>query len=100
VTKFHQNRSRMKGRSARERHTYRQTNSAENIGPSGLQSGQKYNYNVITNSHYHDHDNYYFITTLANHDHDMTAVNHDLLQNQQQWQCIEERRWQQKLPVL
>ena len=48
VTKFHQNRSTLKGRSAVKRHTDRQThtetdsqtNSAENNGPSGLQSGQ------------------------------------------------------------
>jgi len=37
VTKFHQNRSTLKGRSAGQRHTHRQTNSAENNGPSGLQ---------------------------------------------------------------
>jgi len=41
VTKFHQNRSMLKGRSASQRHTDRQTNSAENKGPSGLQSGQQ-----------------------------------------------------------
>ena len=45
VTKFHQNRSTLKCRSAGQRHadkhTDRQTNSAENKGPSGLQSGQK-----------------------------------------------------------
>ena len=41
VTKFHQNRSTLKGRSAGQRHTDRQTNSAENNGPSGLQSGQQ-----------------------------------------------------------
>jgi len=45
VTKFHQNRSTVKGRSAGQRHTHRHTNSAENKGPSGLQSGQ---YTVIT----------------------------------------------------
>ena len=43
VTKFHQNRSTLKGRSAGQRQTHREreTNSAENKGPSGLQSGQK-----------------------------------------------------------
>ena len=45
VTKFDQNRLRLKGRSASqrqtERHTDRQTNSAENNGPSDLQSGHK-----------------------------------------------------------
>ena len=49
VTKFHQNRSTLKGRSAGQRYTGRQTdrqtgrqtNSAENKGPSGLQSDQK-----------------------------------------------------------
>jgi len=40
VTKFHQNQSTLKGRSASQIHTDRQTNSAENNGPSGLQSGQ------------------------------------------------------------
>jgi len=44
VTKFRQNRSTLKVRSASQRHTHRhtdsQTNSAENNGPSGLQSGQ------------------------------------------------------------
>jgi len=43
-TKFRQNRLTLKGRSAGQRHTDRQTerqaNSAENNGPSGLQSGQ------------------------------------------------------------
>jgi len=45
VTEFHQNRSTFKGRSAGQRHTHtdRQTNSAENNGPSGLQSGQQKN---------------------------------------------------------
>ena len=37
VTKFRQSRSTLKGRD-----TDRQTNSAENNGPSGLQSGQKF----------------------------------------------------------
>jgi len=47
VTKFRQNQSTFKGRSAGQRHTNtdrqtdRQTNSAENKGPSGLQSGQQ-----------------------------------------------------------
>jgi len=46
VTKFHQNRSTLKDRSASQRHTHRQTDSqtknlAENNGPSGLQSGQQ-----------------------------------------------------------
>jgi len=41
VTKFRQNRLTLKGRSAGQRHTDRQTNSAENNGPSGLQSGQQ-----------------------------------------------------------
>ena len=47
VTKFRQNLSTLKGRSAGQRHTDthrqtdRQTNSAENKGPSVLQSGQK-----------------------------------------------------------
>ena len=41
VTKW-QNRLTLKGRSAGQRHTDRQTNSAENNGPSGLQSGQKF----------------------------------------------------------
>jgi len=40
VTKFHQNRLTTNGRSAGQRQTHRQTNSAENKGPSGLQSGQ------------------------------------------------------------
>ena len=57
MTKFHQNRSTLKGRSADQRHTdrqtdrqtdrhthtHRQTNSAKNKGPSGLQSGQYIN---------------------------------------------------------
>jgi len=42
VTKFRQNRLTMKGRSAGQRHIVRQTNSAENKDPSGLQSGQKW----------------------------------------------------------
>jgi len=43
VTKFHQNRSTLKGRIAGQRHTQTdlQANSAENKGPSGLQSGQQ-----------------------------------------------------------
>ena len=42
VTKFHQNRSTLKGRSAvRDTQTHRQANLAENNGPSGLQSGQQ-----------------------------------------------------------
>jgi len=47
VTKFHQNRLMLKGRSAGQRHTHTdrqtdsQTNSAKNNGPSGLQMGQK-----------------------------------------------------------
>jgi len=41
VTKFHQNRLTLKGRSAGQRYTDTQTNSAENKGPSGLQSGQQ-----------------------------------------------------------
>ena len=41
VTKFRQNWLTLKGRSAGQRHTHRQTNSAENNGPSGLQSGQQ-----------------------------------------------------------
>jgi len=43
VTKFHQNRLTLKGRSAGQRHihTHWQTNWAENNGPSGLKSGQK-----------------------------------------------------------
>jgi len=41
VAMFHQNRSTLKGRSAGQRQTDRQTNSAENKGPSGLQSGQQ-----------------------------------------------------------
>jgi len=40
TTKFRQNRSTLKGRSAGQRHTDRQTNLAENNGPSGLQPGQ------------------------------------------------------------
>ena len=40
VTKLHQNRSTLKSRSAGQRQTHRQTNSVENNGPSGLQSGQ------------------------------------------------------------
>jgi len=43
VTKFHQNRSMFKGRSAGQT----QTNSAENKGPSGLQSGQQSTYDFI-----------------------------------------------------
>jgi len=43
VTKFHQNRSMLKGRSAGPTHTHRHANSAENKGPSGLQSGQYFN---------------------------------------------------------
>jgi len=48
MTKFHQNRSTLKGRSAGQRHTHtdRQTNSAENKGPSGLLSGQWLNKNL------------------------------------------------------
>jgi len=46
VTKFHQNQSTLKGRSASQRQTHRQTNSAENNGSSGLQSGQ----NIIEKS--------------------------------------------------
>jgi len=43
VTKFRQNRSTLKGRSAGQRQTDtdRQTNLAENNGPSGFQSGQQ-----------------------------------------------------------
>jgi len=43
ATKFRQNRLTLKGRSDGQTHTHtdRQTNSAENNGPSGLQSGQK-----------------------------------------------------------
>jgi len=41
VTTFDQNRSTLKGRSATHRQTDRQTDSAENKGPSGLQSGQQ-----------------------------------------------------------
>jgi len=41
VTKFRQNRLTLKGRSAGRRHTDRQTTSAENNGPSGLQSDQQ-----------------------------------------------------------
>ena len=41
VTKFRQNRLTLKGRNAGQRQTDRQTNSAENKGPSGLQSGQQ-----------------------------------------------------------
>ena len=41
VTKFRQNRLTLKGRSAGQRHIDRQTNSADNNGPSGLQSGQQ-----------------------------------------------------------
>ena len=54
VTTFRQNRSTLKSRSAGQRqartHTHRQTNSAENKGPSGLQSGQQTTtiYNYIT----------------------------------------------------
>jgi len=40
VTKFRQNRLALKGRSAGQRETHRQINSAENNGPSGLQLGQ------------------------------------------------------------
>jgi len=45
VTKFRQNQSTLKGRSAGQRQTdktHRQTNSAENNGPSGLQTGQQF----------------------------------------------------------
>jgi len=42
VTKFRQNRFTLKGRSAGQRHTDRQTNTGKNKGPSGLQSGQLY----------------------------------------------------------
>jgi len=49
VTKFRQNRLTLKGRSAGQRHTDRQTNSAENDGPSGLQLGQQCdNWPIIT----------------------------------------------------
>ena len=45
VTKFRENRLTLKGRSAGQRQTdtrtHTQTNSAENKGPSGLQSGQQ-----------------------------------------------------------
>jgi len=40
VTKFHQNRLTLKDRSTGQRETHRQTNSAENKGPSGLRLGQ------------------------------------------------------------
>jgi len=40
-TKFHQNQSTLKGRSAGQRQTDGQTNSAENKGSSGLPSGQQ-----------------------------------------------------------
>jgi len=43
-TKFRQNQLTLKGRSDGQRHTDGQTNLAENNGPSGLQSGQKYQY--------------------------------------------------------
>jgi len=39
VKKFHQNRLTLKGRSAGQRHTDSQTNSAENNGPSGFAIG-------------------------------------------------------------
>jgi len=41
VTEFRQNLLTMNGRSAGQRHTDRQTNSAENNGPSALHSGQQ-----------------------------------------------------------
>ena len=41
VTKFRQNRFTLKGRSAGQRHTDRQTNAGKNKGPSGLQLGQQ-----------------------------------------------------------
>jgi len=47
VTKFRQNRLTLKGRSAGQRHTDRQTNSAENNGPSGLQSGQQWHLSTL-----------------------------------------------------
>ena len=47
MTKFHQNRLMLKGRSAGQRQTDTQTNSAENNGPSGLQLGQKLNLQII-----------------------------------------------------
>ena len=50
VTKFHQNQSPLKGRSAGQRHTDRQTNSAENSGPSGSQLGQQTDTHIQTNS--------------------------------------------------
>jgi len=43
VTKFYQKRLTFEGRSAGQRHTDRQTNSAENKGLSGLQLGQQKN---------------------------------------------------------
>ena len=52
VTKFRQNRLTLKGRSASQRHTDSQTNSAENKGPSGLQSGQQTQ--IQTTSHHGD----------------------------------------------
>ena len=41
VTKFRQNRLTLKGKSAGQGHTDRQTNLAENNGPTGLQLGQQ-----------------------------------------------------------
>ena len=43
ATKLRQNRLTLKGRSTGQRHTDSQTNSAENNGPSGLESGQQIN---------------------------------------------------------
>jgi len=54
VTKFHQNRSMLKGRSASQRqtdrhtHIHRQTNAGENKGPSGLQSGQQQTIKLVS----------------------------------------------------
>ena len=49
VTKFCQNWLTLKGRSAGQRHTDTQTNSAENKGPSGLQSGQQFKIQLYNN---------------------------------------------------
>jgi len=48
VTKLRQNRLTLKSRSAGQRHIDRQTNSAENNGPSGLQSSQHITIHVYT----------------------------------------------------
>jgi len=72
LTKFHQNRSTLNGRSAGQRHTDRQTNLAENNGPLGLQSGQKNNQNLNQQS---------TVRTVHMRVYHYTTVKHDTAKN-------------------